>query len=88
MLQYLRQELGLSETKQTTDDLMFTVEVVSCLGACGLAPAMMVNEQVHPKMTPEKAEKEVMRLLSSGQMTKEQFAELKDTAEWLMQFLK
>ncbi len=39
-------------------------------------------------MTPEKAEKEVMRLLSSGQMTKEQFAELKDTAEWLMQFLK
>ena len=45
----------VSETKQTTDDLMFTVEVVSCLGACGLAPAMMVNEQVHPKMTPEKA---------------------------------
>lgn len=39
-------------------------------------------------MTPEKAEKEVMRLLSSGQMTKEQFAELKDTAGWLMQFLK
>ena len=33
VLQYLRQELGLSETKQTTDDLMFTVEVVSCLGA-------------------------------------------------------
>ena len=55
VLQYLRQELGLSETKQTTDDLMFTVEVVSCLGACGLAPAMRVNEQVHPKMTPEKA---------------------------------
>ena len=56
VLEYLRQELGLSETKQTTDDLLFTVEVVSCLGACGLAPAMMVNEQVHPKMTPEKAE--------------------------------
>ena len=55
MLQYLRQELVLRESKQTTDDLMFTVEVVSCLGACGLAPAMMVNEQVHPKMTPEKA---------------------------------
>lgn len=39
-------------------------------------------------MTPEKAEEEVMQLLSSGQMTKEQFAELKDTAGWLMQFLK
>ena len=39
-------------------------------------------------MTPEKAEEEVMKLLSSGQMTKEQFEELKDTAGWLMQFLK
>ena len=42
---------------------MFTVEVVSCLGACGLAPAMMVNEQVHPKMTPEKAA-ELLKLTS------------------------
>ena len=31
--------LGLSETKQTTDDLMFTVEVVSCLSACGPSPS-------------------------------------------------
>jgi len=35
--------------------MMFTVETVSCLGACGLAPTMMVNEEVHPSMTPEKA---------------------------------
>ena len=35
--------------------MMFTVETVSCLGACGLAPAVMVNDEVHPKMTPEKA---------------------------------
>ena len=47
--------LGLSRKKHTTDDMMFTVETVSCLGACGLAPTMMVNEQVHPSMTPEKA---------------------------------
>lgn len=39
-------------------------------------------------MTPEKAEEEVMKLLSSGQMTKEQFEKLKDTAGWLMQFLE
>lgn len=39
-------------------------------------------------MTPEKAEEEVMKLLSSGQMTKEQFEELKDTARWLMHILK
>ena len=53
--EFLQKELGLSDDKHTTDDLMFTVEVVSCLGACGLAPALMVNEEVHSKMTPEKA---------------------------------
>ena len=51
----LMKELGLSKKKHTTDDMMFTVETVSCLGACGLAPTMMVNEDVHPSMTPEKA---------------------------------
>lgn len=55
ILTYLRDELGLSENKTTTDDLMFTLETVSCLGACGLAPVMTVNDVVHPEMTPEKA---------------------------------
>ncbi len=55
ILEKLREELGLSENKVTTDDLMFTVETVSCLGACGLAPALTVNDKVHPSMTPEKA---------------------------------
>lgn len=55
VLEALWKEPGLSKKKHTTDDMMFTVETVSCLGACGLAPTMMVNEQVHPSMTPEKA---------------------------------
>ena len=55
VLEALCKALGLSRKKHTTDDMMFTVETVSCLGACGLAPTMMVNEQVHPSMTPEKA---------------------------------
>ena len=55
VLEALWKELGLSKKKHTTDDMLFTVETVSCLGACGLAPAMMVNEQVYPSMTPEKA---------------------------------
>lgn len=54
--EYLQKELGLNNSKHTTDDLLFTVETVSCLGACGLAPALMVNEKVYSKMTPEKAE--------------------------------
>ena len=55
ILEALFKELGLSKKKHTTDDMLFTVETVSCLGACGLAPTLMVNEQVHPCMTPEKA---------------------------------
>lgn len=55
VLERLRSELRLSDKKHTTDDMMFTVETVSCLGACSLAPALMVNDHVHPAMTPEKA---------------------------------
>ena len=55
ILERLRQELGLSEGKKTTDDLNFTLETVSCLGACGLAPVLTVNDVVHPAMTPDKA---------------------------------
>lgn len=47
-------ELKLSNEKNTTDDMMFTVETVSCLGACGLAPVLTVNDEVHPSMNPEK----------------------------------
>ena len=53
--EYLCSALGLTGDKHTTDDLMFTVETVSCLGACGLAPALMVNDKVYSKMTPDKA---------------------------------
>ena len=55
ILERLRKELGLSESKKTTDDRNFTVETVSCLGACGLAPVLTVNDVVYPEMTPDKA---------------------------------
>lgn len=55
VLDAMFKELGLSKKKHTTDDMVFTVETVSCLGACGLAPTLMVNDQVHPCITPEKA---------------------------------
>lgn len=55
VLDALYKELGLSKDKRTTDDMLFTIETVSCLGACGLAPTMTVNDEVHPQMTPEKA---------------------------------
>ncbi|MGM9974460.1 MAG: complex I 24 kDa subunit family protein [Clostridiaceae bacterium] len=55
ILDRLRKDLGLTEGKATTDDLGFTVETVSCLGACGLAPVITVNDKVYPAMTPDKA---------------------------------
>ena len=62
ILEGLYKELGLGKKKHTTDDQLFTVETVSCLGACGLAPAVMVNDEVHPKMTPEKMSELIKKL--------------------------
>jgi len=53
--QAIRSRLGLKDGKFTTPDMMFTVETVACLGACGVAPAMVINEKVYGKMTPEAA---------------------------------
>lgn len=55
ILEEIRKQLGVTEKKPTTDDMLFTVETVSCLGACGLAPVCTVNDVVYPAMTPEKA---------------------------------
>lgn len=49
----VRKELSVSVNNPTTDDLMFTVETVSCLGACGLAPVVVADEEVHGQMTPD-----------------------------------
>lgn len=55
LLEAIRKRLGLEGEKQTTPDMMFTVETVSCLGACGLAPVITINDKVHGLLNPEKA---------------------------------
>lgn len=62
ILNEFRSILGLSDTKATTDDMNFTVETVSCLGACGLAPVCTVNDVVYPSMTPDKAKGLIKKL--------------------------
>ena len=42
------------EENGTTEDLRFTLEPVACLGACGLAPVMMVDDETHGRLVPEK----------------------------------
>ena len=51
----IRDYLGLTGKKKTSEDGLFTLETVACLGACGLAPVMTVDGEVHAKMTPESA---------------------------------
>lgn len=51
----VRDRLKLSDKKITTDDMMYTFETVSCLGACGLAPVLVVDEDIHGQVTPEQA---------------------------------
>lgn len=67
ILQEIRKQLGVTEQNPTTADMMFTVETVSCLGACGLAPVCTVNDVVHPSMTPQKVRELVEELRKESQ---------------------
>ena len=51
----INEYLGLEGKQKTSADGLFTLETVACLGACGLAPVVTVNDQVHSKMSPELA---------------------------------
>ena len=53
ILQTIEKELGI-KAGHTTEDLRFTLETVACIGACGLAPVMQVNEDTHGRLTPDK----------------------------------
>jgi NADH-quinone oxidoreductase subunit E len=57
-------KLDLSEDRDTTADMLFTVETVNCLGACGLAPAMVVNDEVFGHVTAQKARAIIDEIMS------------------------
>ncbi len=67
ILDKLYKELNLSKEKHTTEDMLFTLETVSCLGACGLAPVLTVNDEVHAAMTPEKVSALISKLKEEEQ---------------------
>lgn len=60
LLDTLERKLGI-KAGETTPDGLFTVETVNCLGACAIAPVMVVDEKYYPKVTPE----QVGRILES-----------------------
>lgn len=51
----IRDYLNPTGKKKTSDDGMFTLEMVACLGACGLAPIVTIDGEAHAKMTPDAA---------------------------------
>ncbi len=53
ILESVQRELGI-QPGQTTDDLEYSLEVVACIGACALAPTIMIDNEVQRKMTPKK----------------------------------
>jgi NADH-quinone oxidoreductase subunit E len=63
LIKAMREKLALSDAKHTTDDMLFTLETVSCLGACGLAPVVVVNEEVYSQMTPSKCLKVIEEIM-------------------------
>lgn len=55
-------ELDIPTGEDTSDDLKFTVEKVNCVGACGIAPVVVFNKEVHGKMTLDKLMRDLKRL--------------------------
>ena len=53
VLNAIKNKLKLKEGQKTCDNGLFSLEIVSCLGACGLAPVCMINDKVYPQMTSD-----------------------------------
>ncbi len=51
LLDEVKMILGI-EPGQTTDDGLFSLETVACIGACGLAPVAVINDEYHGNLTP------------------------------------
>ena len=66
VLNAIKAHLNLKDGQMTTPDGLFSLETVSCLGACGLAPVCVINGKVHPQMTSD-AIKVILDTLLKGE---------------------
>ena len=66
VLNAIKAKLDLKDGQMTTNDGLFSLETVSCLGACGLAPVCVINEKVYPQMTSD-AIKVILDTLLDGE---------------------
>ncbi len=56
ILQTIKDELDINDG-ETTDDGLFSLKCVACLGCCSLSPVMMINEDTYGSLTPDKTKK-------------------------------
>ena len=61
----LKEELGIGDG-ETTEDGLFSIKEVACLGCCSLSPVMMVNGTAYGSLTAEKAKEIVRRIAAEG----------------------
>jgi NADH-quinone oxidoreductase subunit E len=54
LIDAVKNKLKLKENDDSTEDMLFTIETVSCLGACGIAPVLVIGEDVHGQMSHDK----------------------------------
>jgi NADH:ubiquinone oxidoreductase subunit E len=66
VLEQMERDLQI-KAGETTPDGKFSLEVVMCVGACALGPVVLVDEDTHGEMTPEKARQLVARMRQEGQ---------------------
>lgn len=66
--QAISEELGIGDG-ETTEDGLFSLKNVACLGCCSLSPVMMINEETYGSLTPQKT-KEILRELRAKEESK------------------
>jgi NADH-quinone oxidoreductase subunit E len=62
IIKMMESELGLSGDKITSDDMLFTMQAVACVGACGIAPVVLVNDDVYGSTDVDKMRVEIQRI--------------------------
>lgn len=63
ILEKIEKELQI-KAGETTPDLMFTIETVACIGACGLAPVITINDKTYGKLEPKQIKEILQQFIS------------------------
>jgi NADH-quinone oxidoreductase E subunit len=69
ILERFKTELGIN-VGETTKDGLFSLENTRCLGVCGLAPVVMINDKVYSQVTPQQVHELINRTLAEGEEKK------------------